>query len=435
MRPIEDILADMQAIMSKPQGEWTAEDLTAYLALEVELAQAQAAGAAEPTPAEGDGAGAEDNAPAGEPATALSESQRRAIVAARQRHAAYTAVTVPAGRPSSRGTRESVNDGFRAYLRTGQVNADLERYNAQTTGTGSSGGYTVPEDFRDRIVEVVKSFGGVLGDVETLLTTDGRPLPYPTIDDTANTSAIAAENTAPASAGADLVFGEVLLNAYEYNATGASNEPLALPRALVQDSAVDIEALVARQLGLRLRRKMAYDAINGSAASEPEGLIDGITGLEVVGTTLAYSDLVALVMSLDAAYWAGAKFYCNQSALGTMTQIEDTNGNLIFKQGVTVTDGSQTRVFPALAIGALLVPVVPDNDMPALTLTAGAGINWGVFGDIRQGYIWRQVRDIEVLVDPYSANDKRQVKYNAWIRADGAQQNTAAYKVIAGHTT
>lgn len=434
MRPIEDILADMQALMDKPQQ--TADDLTAYLALEVELAQAQAAGQAEPTPAEGE---ADDAADAiDEPApTALSDSQRRALVAARQRHNAYTRVTVPAGRPSNgaRTERETENDGFRAYLRTGKPNADLTRSNAQTTGTGSSGGFTVPEDFRVRITEVIKSFGGVLGDAELLTTTDGRSLPFPTIDDTANTSVIAAENVAPASAGADLVFGEVNLGAYEYNATGTGNTPLALPRALVQDSAVDIESLVARQLGLRLRRKMAVDAISGTASGEPEGILDGITGLETVGTTLEYSDLVSLVMSLDAAYWPNAKFYCNQTALGVIAQIEDTNGNLIFKQAVTVTDGSSTRVFPALAIGPLLVPVVPDNDMPALTLTAGAGINWAVFGDVQESYIWRQVRDVEVLVDPYSANDKRQIKYNAWVRADGAQKNTTSYKVAAGHTT
>lgn len=432
MRPIEDILADMQALMDKPQQ--TADDLTAYLGLEVELAQAQAAGNAEPTPADDD-ADTEDDAAAVEP-TALSAEQRRALVSARQRHNAYTRVVPPAGRPSngSRTARETEMDGFRAYLRTGRENADLTRYNAQTTGTGSSGGFTVPEEFQNRIVEVIKSFGGVLADVEYLTTTDGRPLPFPTIDDTSNTSVIAAENVAPASAGADLVFGEVNLGAYEYNATGASDVPLALPRALVQDSAVNIEDLVARQMGLRLRRKMAVDAINGSASGEPEGLVDGITGQEV-GTTLEYVDLVNLVMSLDAAYWPGAKFYCNQAALGTIAQIEDTNGNLIFKQAVTVTDGASTRVFGALAIGPVLVPVVPDNDFDDLTLTAGAAINWGVFGDIKEGYIWRQVRDIEVLVDPYSANDKRQIKYNAWVRADGAQKNTTAYKVIAGHTT
>lgn len=436
MRPLEDILADMQALIDKPS--LTADDVIAYQALEVELTTAQANGEAEPTPADGEGDATDAEVDA-EPVTdvATNSATARAAAAVRTRHNGYTRVRVPAGRPSNRARseRETASDGFRAYLRTGQPNADLTRSNAQTTGTGSSGGFTVPEDFRNRIVEVIKSYGGVLGDVETLSTSDGRPLPFPTIDDTANTSVIAAENVAPASAGADLVFGEVNLGAFEYNATGAGNVPLALPRALVADSAVDIEGLVARQLGLRLRRKMAVDAITGSGSGEPEGLLDGITGLETAGTTLEYSDLVTLVMSLDAAYWAGAKFYCNQVALGIIAQIEDTNGNLIFRQGVTITDGSSTRMFPALAIGPLVVPVVPDNDMPALTLVNGAAINWGVFGDIREGYIWRQVKDIEVLVDPYSANDKRQIKYNAWVRADGAQKNTTSYKVIAGHTT
>jgi HK97 family phage major capsid protein len=429
VRTIDEILADMQAIMAKPDGEMTADDVLAYQALELELAQVQEA--AQPDEAtEGE---TEPEAPMPAAQATGRTARTAAIAAARTRHNGYTRVVVPAGRPSNRGNRETENDGFRAYLRSGRENADLTRYNAQGTGTDSAGGFTVPEDFRAKLIEVQKSYGGVLNAAEQLPTTDGRSLPYPTIDDTSNTSAIAAENTAPASGGADLVFGEVRLGAWEYNATGAGNTPLALPRALVQDSAVDIEGKVSSLLGTRLARKMAVDAVNGSAASQPEGLIHNITGLEIVGTALAYSDIVSLVMSLDKAYWTNAKFYCNQASLGKIMELEDTNGNLIFRQTVTVSNGAPA-VLATLAIGPLVVPVELDNDLADIDLTTGQGTVWGVFGDVQQGYVWRQVRDIEILVDPYSANDKRQIKYNAWVRADGAQQNTAAYKAIAGHT-
>jgi HK97 family phage major capsid protein len=188
-------------------------------------------------------------------------------------------------------------DGFRAYLRTGQPNNDLTRSNAQTTGTGSSGGFTVPEEFMQRMVDVIKSFGGVMRNVEVITTQDGRVLPFPSIDDTANTAAQAAENVAPASAGADLVFGEVSLGAYEFNATGAGNTPLAVPRALTQDSAFDIEGLVATKLGQRIGRKMAAEAVNGTNATTPQGILQGITGLELAQSSgVKYSDLVDLVM-------------------------------------------------------------------------------------------------------------------------------------------
>lgn len=430
MRTIDEIIADMTAIMTKPDGELTADDVLAYQALELELAQVQEAGSADEA-TEGE---TEPEAPAPAAAATAQARTRAALAAARARHNGYTRVVVPAGRPSNRAQtqRETENDGFRAYLRTGKENADLTRYNAQTTGTDTSGGFTVPEDFRAKLIEVQKSYGGVLNAAEQLPTTDGRPLPYPTIDDTSNSAAIAAENTAPASGGADLVFGEVRLGAYEYNATGTGNTPLALPKALVQDSAVDIEGKVSSLLGTRLARKMAVDAVSGDASSKPEGIMHSITGQAIAGTTLKYSDIVTLVMSLDKAYWPNAKFYCNQASLGSIMELEDTNGNLIFKQSVVVSNGTPA-VLATLAIGPLVVPVELDNDIADILLTSGTGQNWGIFGDLNQAYVWRQVRDIEVLVDPYSANDKRQIKYNAWVRADGAQQNTAAYKVIAGH--
>jgi HK97 family phage major capsid protein len=124
-----------------------------------------------------------------------------------------------------------------------------------------------------------------------------------------------------------------------------------------------------------------------------------------------------------------------RASLGSLLKIVDGDNSLIFKPGVAMIGNGGTTVMGSLQVGGILAPVVLDSAMPAITLVAGAGINWGVFGDLTEGYIWRMVRDVEVLVDPYSANDKRQIKYNAWARADGKQKNTAAYKALAGWTT
>lgn len=428
MRTLEEILADMQALIDKP--DMTADDVVAYLGLEQELAQAQAGGT--PAAAEEEDV-PEDVAPV---APTAATPQTRAIAAAiRNRHAGYTKVNTPAGRPSSRTREDAEADGFRAYLRTGQVNADMAKgpRNAQTTGTGSSGGYLVPEGFRTKITEVIKSFGGVMNDAEPLTTETGNPLPWPTNDDTANEAVVTAENTVPAS-GADLVFGTVQLSAFEYTASGTGGNALAVPLALIQDAAFDIEGYVAKKLGVRLARKMARDAVTGTGSGQAQGILQGITGAEI-SSALSYANLVDLVMSLDEAYWPGAKWYFNRSSFGSILKLTDDADQLIFKTGTPMlNNANSTQVSGALQIGAVLAPVVLDATFEDITLTNGADNNWGVFGNITEGYVWRTVRDIEVLVDPYTGANKRQVQYNAWGRADGRQQNTAAYKVVAGYT-
>lgn len=429
MRTLEEILADMQALMDKP--DLTSDDVVAYLSLEQELAGAQNGGEADPNAEDADAEDAVETAPA-----AVASVATRTIAAAiRNRHNAYTAVQTPAGRPSNRRREDAEAEGFRNYLRTGRPNADMARgpVNAQTTGTGSSGGYTVPEGFLARIVEVIKSFGGVLNDAEQLTTESGNPLPFPTNDDTANSGVVATENTVPAS-GADIVFGQVQLSAFEYAASGTGGNALAVPLALIQDSAFDIEGFVAKKLGMRIARKMATDAVSGTGSAQAQGVLQGITGYEI-SSALSYGNLVDIIMTLDEAYWANAKWYMNRSSLGTILKLVDAANQLIFKPGTPMlNDANSTQVSGAIQIGAVLAPIVLDSAFSDILLTAGAGQNWGIFGDLSEGYIWRQVRDVEVLVDPYTAANKRQVQYNAWARADGRQKNTSAYKVVAGYT-
>lgn len=432
MRPIEDILADMQALVDKP--DLTADDVVAYLALEQELAAAQAAGSAEPTPEPGaEGDDSADVVPAGAPAATVAT--RTMASAIRTRHAGYTAVRVPAGRPSNRTREDAEADGFRNYLRTGRVNNDMRQgpVNAQSTGTGSAGGYLVPEGFLARIVEVIKSFGGVLNNAEQLTTDSGNPLPFPTNDDTANEGVVATENNVPGS-GADIVFDTVQLSAFEYAASGASGNALAVPLALIQDSAFDIEAYVAKRLGMRIARKMARDAVTGTGTGQAQGVLQGITGREI-SSALSYGDMIDVIMSLDEAYWQNAKWYMNRASFGTVVKLTDAADQLIFRPGLTMlTNDGTTQVSGAIQVGAVLAPVVLDSAFDDILLTNGAGQNWGIFGDLSEGYVWRQVRQVEVLVDPYTGANKRQVQYNAWARADGRQKNTSAYKVVAGYT-
>lgn len=434
MRSVDDIMADMTALLDGCAGrDLTDDEITQWDMLDAELKAAQLAESRARTA----GAVTADGEPTPADATATpgAAARARATAAIREQHKAYNTVVVPPGRPSNRHREDAEQAGWVNYLRTGKANADMVQgpVNAQGTGSGAAGGYLVPEGFRSKIVDVIKSFGGVLNDADQLTTETGNPLPYPTNDDTSNEAVVATEGNVPAS-GADLVFGTVQLSAFEYAASGTGGNALAVPLALIQDSAFDIESFVAKRLGMRIARKMAKDAVTGTGSGQAQGVLQGITGLEI-SSALAYGDLVDLVMSLDKAYWPNARWYMNQASLGKVLKLMDGASQLIFRPGTPMlSDTNATQISGAIQIGAVLAPVVLDNAFADILLTAGAGQNWGIFGDIAEGYVWRNVRQVEVLVDPYTGANKRQVQYNAWARADGRQQNTSAYKVVAGYT-
>lgn len=340
-----------------------------------------------------------------------------------KRNAAYKSVSTPA---IVTGTKSQEDDtlerAFNHYLRTGKENQDITELRAQSVGTDTAGGYTVPQGFRNKLVERMKAFGGIANVAETINTSDGRPLEWPTIDDTSNTGAIVAENGTPAS-GADLVFGTATLGAYKYMSVGASNAPLKVSVELLQDSAFDVESLVARKLGERIARAAAPHFVSGTGSGQPKGIITGKTPVELA-TALSYANLLTVVHSLDPAYRENAVWAFNDATLALIHGIVDGNGRPILN---TSTDGIAGR--PAMSI--LGYPVVIDQ---AFSTYAAADDDpaVGVFGDIREGYVIRRVRDLQLVVDPYSFAINGQVGFTAWERLDATQQNPNAYVTFSG---
>src|ERR1035438_4444611 len=81
-----------------------------------------------------------------------------------------------------------------------------------STSTGSQGGYVVPSGFSGQLEEAKKWFGGVAGVVDKFTTETGNPLPWPTINDTANRGRIIGQNVQVTET--DLAFGQVTFGAY-----------------------------------------------------------------------------------------------------------------------------------------------------------------------------------------------------------------------------
>lgn len=400
MRTIEQILQDLQSIiagaMEEINGEQTERPLTdeeanRYEELERELATA------------------------------------RRDVEFRSRHTAYLTPN-RTDRLINSGRQDAVEQtdqerGFMAYLRTGIPNGDLE-FRAQAEGTGPAGGYLVPEGFVNKITERLKAFGGLSAEAEHIPTTTGNPLPWPTVDDTANEGEIVAENAAPVG-GADLVFGVKSLNAYKYDSNGVGGQPLKISFELAQDEAFDLESFVERSLATRIHRKQAGHWVSGSGVGQPQGILTGgVTGVVVANNAvgMTYANLLAASHVPDVEYREDGEsvWVMSDGAVALAEGLVDGNGRPLLNMS---TDGISGK--PARTI--LGHRVVIDNKFPAAF--AGAA-KTAVFGNIKRGYVIRDVKEITLIVlrELYAVTG--QIGYMSWARADGLVQDPNAYTVI-----
>lgn len=390
---IEEILGALQAILDAAEGrELNDEEVARYEELE----------------------------------TQLKGAQRSAEI--RSRHAAYKApnrsdLHVHVGTARQDDTLERA---FDHYLRTGKENADLVQLRAQGEGSPTEGGYLVPDGFRDKLIDRMKAFGGIANVVETITTSTGNPLPWPTVDDTANVGEIVAEGGTFAS-GADLVFGTASLGAYKYMAGGASNTPLRVSVELLQDAAFDVQGLVSRKLGERIARIQSTHLVTGNGSGQPKGIVHGLTPVQPAANTgWTYADLVTFIHSVDPAYRERGRWAFNDTTLGAIRKLVDLDGRPLLQPAGTASaagsPGGETLLGYPVTIDQAFVDLDIDDSTDLC----------GVFGDLSEGYVMRRVKDITLIVNPWTRAANGQVEFTAWARMDGNQQNISAYSVLSG---
>lgn len=196
---------------------------------------------------------------------------------------------------------------FRKWMTVGMENLNSEekalmrsrQERAQSIGTPSAGGYTVPEGFSGYIVERLKFISQLLNWANIMTTETGNPIPFPYNDDTSNTGELIGENADLSSSSADLVFSVFTLSAYKL-----SSKMIKVSNELLQDNGVNLEAYLGKQLATRVGRIFNTYATTGSGTSQPQGYITGASQGKVAASQTAFTadELIDLMHSVDAAY-------------------------------------------------------------------------------------------------------------------------------------
>ncbi|QQP93551.1 phage major capsid protein (plasmid) [Skermanella sp. TT6] len=324
----------------------------------------------------------------------------------------------------SRGEAAKAEDlevrSFNAFLKGGMAGLSEEMRNyvlnqqaetrAQSVGTASEGGYLVPVGFRDQLEAATKAFGGVRLGAQILRTSTGNTINMPTVDDTANSGSIIAENTAVSDL--DVVFGSVNLGAYTY-----TSRQVKVPYGLMQDAAFDLGSYLASALGTRIARATNAHFTLGTGINQPKGIVPFATSGKVgaVGqtTSITYDDLIDLVHAVDPSYRANAKFMLSDAMLRNLRKLKDSTGLPIWQPGMVAGEPDRLLGFQYII----------NNDMPV----PAANAKTVLFGDLTK-FIIRDVLDVQMVRLNERYADSLQVGFLAYSRHDSNGVNPAAVK-------
>lgn len=236
----------------------------------------------------------------------------------------------------SLSTEQRYSKAFTNYIRHGQSELSAEdkaQLRAMGVASGSTGGFTVPKTFVNRVVESMAAYGGLANVCQVINTQDGRSMPWAVSDGRSDIGEMIAENQ-EAGRG-DPEFSQV-----EIGAKKGSSKIVLVSNELLQDSSIDIDAFIARRIGQRLGRLEAKQIISG------DGQGNNIKGLNLQvqlkqtaasKTGVTYADLINLKHKVDPGYRnsPNARWAFNDDTFKGFKLMNDANGRPLWLPAIS----------------------------------------------------------------------------------------------------
>jgi HK97 family phage major capsid protein len=286
-------------------------------------------------------------------------------------------------------------------------------YRAQAVGTGSAGGFAVPDELMRAFERAMLTFGGMRQRCTVIRTETGADLPWPTANDTSQKGQIIAENAAANEQ--DVTFAQLVLNSYLY-----SSKMIRVSVQLLQDAAINVAAVLGDMLGERIARITNEHFTTGTGSGQPNGIVTAATvgftasnGTSQV-TTWTYPSIVELEHSVDPAHRLNGAFMMADSSVKKTKQIVDSTGRPLWAAGIA--GGA-----PDTLLG---YPIVVNQDVAAMA----AGAKSVVFGDLSK-YLIRDVLGVQLLRLDERYAEFHQVAFLAFARHDGDLLNAGTNPV------
>lgn len=294
---------------------------------------------------------------------------------------------------------------------TGGVYQPIPDRRDLVVGTAAKGGDLVPVTLVNSLYQKLFDDSAILATNPTILRTEsGEKMKLPRLSALGPVTQVQSRvaEAGPIIEG-DPSFDAVELDAYKYA------QFTQVSRELVEDSVLDIEALIGQVLGRNMANYVGLDLTTGSGTSQPRGVRTVVTaggaarrvdsaagGLFPTTDFDKFFDVIAL---LKPGYRRNGKWLVNDTAMFSLRKVK--MGSVYAWEPNLQGAGEPDRF--------LGYPILTDPNIPAPGTAAGIT---AIFGDFSAYYV-RFVRDVRVewSMEYAWVNDLLSVK--AVLRADG----------------
>lgn len=281
--------------------------------------------------------------------------------------------------------------------------------NALSEGVDTEGGYLVPDEFEQTLVQAL-SQNNIVRDHAHVFTTNSGTHKIPVVTTKGTASWVDEGGTLTED---DDVFGQQLIGAHKVATL------IKVSEELLNDSAFDLESYFRTEFARRIGNAEEDAFLNGNGTGKPTGIFDGTAGAQVGvtagGVAITADEIIDLFYSLDGAYRRNAIWVLNDSTIKAIRKLKDGNGQYLWQPALhegTFDTLLGKRIFTS--------PYVPE---------IGAGSKSIAFGDFsfywigdRQGITFRR------LNERYA--ETGQVGFLASKRLDGKLVLPEAIKVL-----
>ena len=316
----------------------------------------------------------------------------------------------PNGNPGGEERKGRASDQYRKTFWNAMRQKNFyDVENALQVGTDSEGGYLVPDEFEQTLVEALEE-ENFFRNIATVIQTSSGDRKIPVV---ANKGEAAWIDEEGAFVESDETFGQVSIGAYKVGTM------IKVSDELLNDSAFNLEAYISKEFGRRIGSKEEEAFFVGNGTGKPTGIFNA-TGGASEGTktstaAISFDDVMDLFYSVKSPYRKKAVWVLNDTTVKALRKLKDNNGNYIWQPSVQA--GQPDMILNRPYHTSAYVPEI------------AAGKKVMAFGDF--SYYWiadRQGRSFKRLNELYAANG--QVGFLASQRVDGKLILTEAVKTM-----
>lgn len=189
-------------------------------------------------------------------------------------------------------------------------------------GVDADGGYLVPEEYDNRLIDVLTE-ENIMRSLGHTITTSGEHK----INIAATKPAAAWIEEGGALQFSDATFSQILLDAHKLHVA------IKVTEELLYDNAFGLENYIINQFGKALANAEEDAFLNGTGNGQPLGLFAETGGgtLAKTVTTPKPEDVIELIYALKRPYRKNASFIMNDAAIAAIRTFKDNNGAFMWQ--------------------------------------------------------------------------------------------------------